>query len=112
MQLIVLALVVQIYLHVVEAKLIKLKVLNGGIKMTTYREVANMVLDILKLISDDSIFQIEHVIFLMDKFRAVVLKQRYSDVKKEIPESNFQTICVDLKKVPAYVASFSSPSYE
>lgn len=70
--------------------------------MTTYRELVNMVLDELKLISDDSIFQPEHVLFLLDKYRGFLLKQRYSDIKKEIPESNFQTICIDLEKVPAY----------
>lgn len=70
--------------------------------MTTYRELVNMVLDELKLVSDDSIFQPEHVLFLLDKFRSFILKQRYSDIKKEIPESNFQTICVDLEQIPAY----------
>lgn len=70
--------------------------------MTTYRELVNMVLDELKLISDDSIFQPEHVLFLLDKYRGFLLKQRYSDIKKEIPESNFQTICIDLEKAPAY----------
>lgn len=61
-----------------------------------------MVLDELKVISDDSHFQEEHVMFLLDKYRGFLLKQRYSDIKKEIPESNFQTICLDLEKVPAY----------
>lgn len=66
--------------------------------MTTYKELINMVLDELKLISDDSIFQPEHVMFLLDKYRSFLLKQRYSDVKKEIPESNYQTICLDLER--------------
>jgi hypothetical protein len=70
--------------------------------MTTYKELVNIVLDELKLISDDSVFQPEHVLFLLDKYRGFILKQRYSDIKKEIPESNFQTICVDLEQVPAY----------
>ena len=69
--------------------------------MSTYRELVNMILDELKVVSDDSHFQQEHVIFLLDKFRGFLLKQRYSDVKKEIPESNYQTICVDLEQVPA-----------
>lgn len=70
--------------------------------MTTYKELINMVLDELKLISDDSVFQPEHVLFLLDKYRGFILKQRYSDIKKEIPESNYQTICVDLDRVDAY----------
>ena len=70
--------------------------------MSTYRELVNMVLDELKMVSDDSLFQQEHVIFLLDKYRGFLLKQRYSDIKKEIPESNYQTICVELEKVPAF----------
>lgn len=60
-----------------------------------------MVLDKLKIVSDDSHFQEEHVLFLLDKYRTFLLKQRYSDIRKEIPESNYQTICVDLKQVNA-----------
>lgn len=60
-----------------------------------------MVLDQLKLSSDDSYFNEEHVYFLLGKFRGFLLKQRYSDVKKDIPESNYQTVCLDLIEVPA-----------
>lgn len=70
--------------------------------MNTYREVTYMVLDQLKLISDDSFFQPEHVIFLLDKYRGFILKKTYEDIKKEIPESNYQTICLDLEQVPTY----------
>lgn len=60
-----------------------------------------MVLDELKLYSDDASYTEEHVMFLLGKYRAFLLKQRYSDVKKQIPESNYQTICLDLIEVPA-----------
>lgn len=70
--------------------------------MTTYKELVYYVLDALKLVSDDSVIQPEHVLFLLDKYRGFILKQRYSDIKKEIPESNYQTICLDLKNVEAY----------
>lgn len=70
--------------------------------MSTYRELTSMVLDELKLISDDSLIQIEHVIFLLDKYRTFLLKQRYSDIKKVIPESNYQTICLDLELKQAF----------
>lgn len=60
-----------------------------------------MVLDELKLVSDDSHFQEEHVLFLLDKYRTFLLKQRYSDVRKEVPDSNYQTICVDLEQTNA-----------
>lgn len=60
-----------------------------------------MVFDQLKLASDDSYFTEEHVYFLLGKFRGFLLKQRYSDVKKDIPESNYQTVCLDLIEVTA-----------
>lgn len=69
--------------------------------MSTYKELTYMVLDELKIVSDDSHFQEEHVLFLLDKYRAFLLAQRYKDIRKEIPESNYQTICVDLKQVNA-----------
>lgn len=67
----------------------------------TYREITYMCLDQLKVASDDSYFTIEHVLFLISKIRALILKQRYSDIKREIPQSNYQTICLDLIQVPA-----------
>lgn len=69
--------------------------------MSTYRELTYMVLDELKLSSDDAQFTEDHIIFLLNKYRAFLLKQRYSDIKKWIPESNYQTICLDLIQVPA-----------
>ena len=60
-----------------------------------------MVLDELKLSSDDTQYTEDHIIFLLDKYRAFLLKQKYSDIKKYIPESNYQTICLDLIQVPA-----------
>ncbi len=67
--------------------------------MATYREVVYMINDELKFISDDSHFTEEHILFLLDKTRALILKQRYSDIRKEIPISNYQVICIDLEKV-------------
>lgn len=69
--------------------------------MSTYRELTYMVLDELKLVSDDSHFQEEHILFLLDKYRSFLLKQRYSDVRKEIPDSNYQTICINLEQADA-----------
>lgn len=68
----------------------------------TYREIVHLILDELKITSDDSIFNQDHVIFLLGKYRAFLLKQRYTtDIKRIVPESNYQTICLDLKEVPA-----------
>lgn len=69
--------------------------------MSTYKELVYMVLDELKLYSDDALYTEDHVIFLLGKYRTFLLKQRYSDIKKQIPESNYQTICLDLIEVPA-----------
>ena len=69
--------------------------------MSTYRELVYLVLDELRLTSDDALFNEEHVMFLLSKYRGFILKQRYKDVKKEIPESNYQTVCLDLIQVPA-----------
>lgn len=69
--------------------------------MATYKEIVYLCLDELKLISDDSHFVEEHVLFLADKYRGLLIKQHYKDIRKEIPESNYQTICVDLKQVNA-----------
>lgn len=67
----------------------------------TYREIVYACLDSLKVTSDDSYITEEHVLFFLSKIRALILKQRYSDIKKEIPQSNYQTICLDLIQVPA-----------
>lgn len=69
--------------------------------MSTFRELVYLVLDELKGMSDDFSFTEDHVMFLLSKYRAFLLKQRYSDVKKQIPESNYQTMCLDLIEVPA-----------
>ena len=69
--------------------------------MSKYSELVYMVLDEIKGMSDDYSFNEDHVIFLLDKYRGFLLKQRYSDVKKQIPESNYQTISLELVQVPA-----------
>lgn len=61
-----------------------------------------MVLDELKVTSDDSIYTEEHIVFLAGRYRTFLLKQRYySDLKKQIPESNYQTLCLSLEQVEA-----------
>lgn len=70
------------------------------IDMQTFRELVYMVMDEVKLYSDDSNFTEDHIIFLLTKYRAFLLKQRYSDIRKIIPESNYQDICLELVEVP------------
>lgn len=69
--------------------------------MSKYRDIVYMVLDELKIHSDDASFTEEHILFLINKYRAFILKQRYSDKRKEVPQSNYQTLCLDLKQVEA-----------
>ena len=70
--------------------------------MTTYREVVFMALDELKLISNDATYTPEHLIFLADKMRALLLDRRYRDARKgEVSRSNYQEICLELVEVPA-----------
>lgn len=65
----------------------------------TYREIVYACIDELKLSSDDTIITEDHIIFLLGKFRNLLLKQKYNDIKKPISESNYQTICLDLEEV-------------
>lgn len=62
----------------------------------TYRELVYMVLDEAKAISDDIPFNEDHILFLLSKYRSYILKNTYSQFLQSIPESNYQTICVDL----------------
>lgn len=64
----------------------------------TYAEVVYMILDELKLSSDDSYFNEYHVLMLADKYRAMILKQRYKDIKKTVPYSNYQEVMFTLNK--------------
>ncbi len=63
----------------------------------TWREVIYMCMDELKLSSDDATFNEDHIAFLL-KYRNYLLKQQYSTVKRQIPESNYQTICLNLEE--------------
>lgn len=69
--------------------------------MSKYSELVYMVLDEVKGMSDDFTYTEDHIIFLLDKYRGFLLKQKYSDIRKQIPESNYQTICLDLIQIPA-----------
>ena len=74
--------------------------------MSTYRELVYLVLDELKGISDDFTYTEDHVIFLLGKYRNFLLKQKYgNDPRKDIPDSNFQDIKMDLIPTPAISGS-------
>ena len=61
--------------------------------MNTYKELIYMCLDLLKGSSDDFSFTEEHIAYLLDKYRAFLLKQKYTnEYKKPVPNSNYQNI--------------------
>lgn len=63
----------------------------------TLREIIYLCLDEVKGFSDDFNYTEEHILFLITKYRSFLLKQRYSDIRKHIPSSNYQEICIDLE---------------
>lgn len=67
--------------------------------MTTYRELVYFILDSIRAVSDDSFITKEHVIFLLNKYRAYLLKQKYEkDPRRQVPDSNYQLIDLTLKQ--------------
>ena len=81
------------------------------IAMSTFKEIVYMCLDELQLSSDDATFTEDHIIFLANKYRALLLKKQYIDLKKAIPESNYQDVCLDLEMVNAFDDDPCSESY-
>ena len=68
--------------------------------MSTYREIVYIILSELKIESDDSFYNEDYMLFLINKYRPLILKQRYSDIRKAIPDANFQSINIDLEDSP------------
>lgn len=56
-----------------------------------------MVLDEIKGMSDDFTYTEDHVIFLLNKYRTSLLKQKYKDDKGLMHSSNFQTMTLTLQ---------------
>lgn len=67
--------------------------------MYTYNHVVYMVLDFLKISSDDSYYTPDHVLFLLNKYRAYVLKSKYEDTSKTPSDSNYQTLRLQFDEV-------------
>lgn len=68
--------------------------------MNTYREIVYMILDKLKLNSDDSFFTEDHILYLVDKYRNFVLEKKYIKNPTAIADSNYQTINIEFEEVP------------
>ena len=68
--------------------------------MNTYRECVYMVFDELNLSSDDSRWEVEHIIYLLNKYRAILTKQRYGGPKKDVPLEYYQILDLGQPKLP------------
>jgi hypothetical protein len=66
--------------------------------MATFREVAYAIQDFSKTITDDSIIDIDHIIFLMSKYRNYIINSNASANKRELNEANYQTIKIYLEE--------------
>lgn len=64
--------------------------------MTTYREVVYMVLDELKLQSDDTNYTTDHIVFLANKTRALLLPTMIKSGLLQISEALMQELCLDM----------------
>jgi len=62
--------------------------------MHTYREIVYMIMDELKLLSDDTIWENEHFVFTANKYRALLFNQKYKGKKVEIPFAWYQRLNV------------------
>lgn len=68
------------------------------------REVVYMCLDMLKGFSDDFVYTEDHLIFLLKKYRAFLIKKEQDKEKASTDvasEFEYQEICLDLEKVAA-----------
>lgn len=62
----------------------------------TFRQIAYAISDFSKTISDDSIITIDHILFVMSKYRNYILNSQFANMKKQPSDSNYQQICVEL----------------
>ena len=73
-----------------------------------------MILDELKISSDDSFWTEEHIIFLCKKYRAFLIKKEQDKEKSSTDiasEFEYQQICLDLEKVAAMDGSPCTGGY-
>ena len=67
--------------------------------MSKVSELVSMVVDLVKIMSDDSTINENHVMYLLGVYRSFLLKQRYEkDPRKTIPESNYQVKTLSFTK--------------
>lgn len=62
--------------------------------MNTYRELVYILMDEVKIFSDDSVWEIEHFIKIINKYRSLLFTQKYKGKKVEIPFAYYQRLNV------------------
>lgn len=80
----------------------------------TVREIVYYLLDSCKIISDDSILNEGHILFLVKKYRSFLLRKELEKDKgaaDTLSEFDYQQVCLDLEKVPAMDGSPCSGGY-
>lgn len=60
----------------------------------TYRDLVFIIIDELKILSDDSTFEPEHFSFAINKYRALLFSQKYKGKKVDIPTVWYQRLTV------------------
>lgn len=75
----------------------------------TYRELVYMCLDEIKLASDDSYITEDHILFLISKYRAFLLRQKYDKINLPASESNYQKIKVSQDSIIPDVMGIAKP---
>ena len=65
--------------------------------MYTYNHVIYMVMDFLKISSDDAYYTPDHIAFLLTKYRAYVLKSKYENGTETPADSNYQTLNLEFE---------------
>lgn len=75
----------------------------------TYRELVYMCLDEIKLASDDSYITEDHILFLISKYRAFLLRQKYDKTVLPVAESNYQKIKVQKNSIVPDVMGIAKP---
>lgn len=63
--------------------------------MRNYRELVYTILDELKIFSDDSVWETDHVVSALNKYRSLLFTQKYKGKKVEIPNAYYQRLEVN-----------------
>lgn len=70
-----------------------------GTYYTTYRHEVYSIMDKLRLIGRDKDFEDSHIIKEINDIRGLLLKQKYSDVRKSVDSDNYQSVKFQLEPI-------------